>query len=155
MKSDTRLESEKACCEKSCETESNCKAEKVHEGANSKGRNKEMQSDTGCCRGQNFDGPDCMGPNCINANLKCKSDIYKHPSCSDSTISSPTCKGSVTQHKGVIGQEWSVSFEQFLANVANEERLAAFFEKPVSVAEEVRKLRERCTLSSSLPSSPT
>lgn len=147
MESDTRLESENASCEMGCEVASNCKAEKVHEGA----KRKDMQSDTGGCRGQKFDGPDCMGPNCINANLKCKSDIYRYPNCSDSAMS----KESDTQQKRLIGQEWCVSFEQFLANVANEERLAAFFEKPVSVAEEVRKLRERCTLSSSLPSSPT
>lgn len=56
-------------------------------------------------------------------------------------------------------QEWSISFEQFLANIANEERLVSFFEKPVDLAQEVQKLRKRQALSTngmigSLASSP-
>ncbi|XP_063602227.1 TBC1 domain family member 9-like [Penaeus indicus] len=56
-------------------------------------------------------------------------------------------------------QEWSISFEQFLANIANEERLMSFFEKPVDLAQEVQKLRKRQALSTngmigSLVSSP-
>ncbi|CAL4130460.1 unnamed protein product, partial [Meganyctiphanes norvegica] len=39
--------------------------------------------------------------------------------------------------------EWSISFEQFLANVANEECLVSFFERSVNVAVEVDKLRNR------------
>lgn len=56
-------------------------------------------------------------------------------------------------------QEWSISFEQFLANVANEENLVSFFEQQVNVAEEVQKLRTRNTISpsasGSVASSPT
>ncbi|KAK4303862.1 hypothetical protein Pmani_024162 [Petrolisthes manimaculis] len=162
--SDSRPNSEKAGCEIGCEAKNKSKAEKVNDDrASSEAKCKGTQSNIGGgCRGQNVDGPDCMGPYCMkgnhevgSSNLRCKSDNYNNPSCSDSTSSSPGCKGDVTQHKEAIGPEWSVSFEQFLANVANEERLAEFFERPVSVAEEVRKLRERCTLNSSLPSSPT
>ncbi|XP_066990352.1 TBC1 domain family member 9 isoform X1 [Macrobrachium rosenbergii] len=43
--------------------------------------------------------------------------------------------------------EWSISFEQFLANVANEERLVSFFERSFSLAEEVQKLRKRQAVS--------
>ncbi|MPC27402.1 TBC1 domain family member 9 [Portunus trituberculatus] len=46
-------------------------------------------------------------------------------------------------------QEWCISFEQFLANVANEENLVHFFEQQVKVAEEVQKLRTRNTISQS------
>ncbi|XP_063851572.1 TBC1 domain family member 9-like isoform X1 [Scylla paramamosain] len=46
-------------------------------------------------------------------------------------------------------QEWCISFEQFLANVANEENLVRFFEQQVRVAEEVQKLRTRNTISQS------
>lgn len=56
-------------------------------------------------------------------------------------------------------REWSISFEQFLANVANEENLVRFFEQQVNVAEEVQKLRTRNTISpsasGSVASSPT
>ena len=51
---------------------------------------------------------------------------------------------SASQHSDV---EWSISFEQFLANVANEERLVNFFERSLSVAEEVQKLRKRQAVS--------
>ncbi|XP_050726567.1 TBC1 domain family member 9-like isoform X2 [Eriocheir sinensis] len=56
-------------------------------------------------------------------------------------------------------REWSISFEQFLANVANEENLVRFFEQQVNLAEEVQKLRTRNMISpsasGSAASSPT
>ncbi|XP_076068621.1 TBC1 domain family member 8/9 isoform X2 [Oratosquilla oratoria] len=42
--------------------------------------------------------------------------------------------------------EWYITFEQFLANIANEEHLVAFFEEGVNVAEEVQKLRNSSSL---------
>lgn len=62
------------------------------------------------------------------------------------------CKGSrcERQHSSISqpsALEWSISFEQFLANVANEEKLVAFFERPVNVAQEVQKLRRRHAVS--------
>ncbi|ROT65050.1 putative TBC1 domain family member 9 isoform X1 [Penaeus vannamei] len=62
--------------------------------------------------------------------------------CDDSGQSSRHSSLSQPSH-----QEWSISFEQFLANIANEERLVSFFEKPVDLAQEVQKLRKRQALS--------
>ena len=39
-------------------------------------------------------------------------------------------------------KEWAISFEQFLANVANEESLLGFFEAPWDMGGKVRQLRE-------------
>lgn len=38
-------------------------------------------------------------------------------------------------------EEWAISFEQFLANIANEETLLTFFEQSTNLSEELKKLR--------------
>ncbi|XP_068205458.1 TBC1 domain family member 9 [Palaemon carinicauda] len=61
------------------------------------------------------------------------------------SIASNVCSSSSTSQNSE--PEWSISFEQFLANVANEERLVSFFERSFSLAEEVQKLRKRQAVS--------
>ncbi|XP_045619389.2 TBC1 domain family member 9 isoform X2 [Procambarus clarkii] len=78
---------------------------------------------------------------CEQASTDPKSDegkndgIYEHQLPSGSQLSS---------------LEWSISFEQLLANVANEEKLVTFFEKPIKLAEEVQKLRKRHAVSTNV-----
>lgn len=94
-------------------------------------------------------------------NEKEKEDQEQHhtpgpPSHTPQQHSDDRCCHSITL---LPDQEWSISFEQFLANVANEENLVRFFEQQVNVAEEVQKLRTRNTISpsasGSVASSPT
>lgn len=59
------------------------------------------------------------------------------------------CEEYQEQTQQYPSQEWCISFEQFLANVANEENLVRFFEQQVRVAEEVQRLRTRNTISQS------
>ncbi|XP_069954953.1 TBC1 domain family member 9 isoform X1 [Cherax quadricarinatus] len=80
----------------------------------------------------------------------------------NASVDESDCGSSEHRHASMSqpsSQEWSISFEQFLANVANEEKLVDFFERPVKLAQEVQKLRKRhavCTsVSGSVASTPS
>ena len=53
--------------------------------------------------------------------------------------------------KDLDEKQWYISFEQFLANIANEEILVSFFEKSVDVAEAISSIRKFPTLNSPGP----
>ncbi|KAK7083754.1 hypothetical protein SK128_002720 [Halocaridina rubra] len=78
----------------------------------------------------------CTGDKSPSKNSDSSSD--SHTSCSSKN------RFSLSQPSH---SEWSISFEQFLANVANEERLIAFFERNICIAEEVQNLRKRQAVS--------
>ncbi|KAG7166769.1 TBC1 domain family member 9-like, partial [Homarus americanus] len=68
---------------------------------------------------------------------------------SDSGNGGITCGLQQTSISQPSVQEWSISFEQFLANVANEEKLVVFFERSVKLSSEVQKLRKRHAVNTS------
>lgn len=96
-----------------------------------------------------------MGEQNVENKEECRQEV-----CEGESEPYGGCEGSHCERRhSSISQpsalEWSISFEQFLANVANEEKLVAFFERPVNVAQEVQKLRKRHAVSTSSSGSVT